>query len=321
MRTRAGAPFYGPPMRFNKPALTIPEQIAKLQSRGLVIPNAAAAEHYLEYIGYYRLSAYALTFQDCSLPDKPFKPGTTLDMLLDLYRFDRELRLHVLDAIERIEVALRSVINNEMSLRHGPHWFMNPRHFSPRFDHGEMIADIEKEVRITTPGSGPAQPHQEVFINHYYSKYGDPHLPPSWMVMETFYLSALSRLYAGLDSGMERSAIAKHFGTDEFVLRGWFHVLSYVRNLCAHHARLWNRQLVMKFRQVARRHQLFLSTNDRFYAVAIVLYDLLRRIAPETQWHSRLRDLIGHYPVVPINAMGFPKDWQKVGFWGFHHAP
>jgi abortive infection bacteriophage resistance protein len=304
-------------MRFAKPPLTIPAQLAKLEARGLQIVNRAAAEHSLRYIGYYRLSAYALTFQDASQPTKPFRPGTTFENIIDLYRFDRELRLLVLDAIERVEVALRSVINNEMALRHGPHWFMNPRHFSPRFDHSRFIADIEEEVRVVTPGGLPAQPHQEVFINHYYAKYGDPHLPPSWMVMETLSLSSLSRLYADLGTGAERIAVAAAFGPDEFVLRGWFHVLSHVRNLCAHHARLWNRQLVIKFRQVARRHQSFLTTTDRFYAVAVVLYDLLKHVAPATQWHIRLRDLIARHPILPLGAMGFPANWQKMPFWGF----
>lgn len=307
-------------MRFNKPALSIPAQVSKLQGRGLQIADPAAAAHYLQYIGYYRLSAYALSFQDCAQPGKPFRADVTFDMLLDLYRFDRELRLHVLDAIERIEVALRSALNNEMAVRHGPHWFMDPRYFSNRFDHARFIADIEGEVRIDTPGGAPGQPHQEVFINHYYGKYGEPHLPPSWMVMETLALGSLSRLYSGLGSGPERIAIATHFDTDEYVLRGWFHVLSYVRNLCAHHARLWNRQLVIKFRQVARRHELFLATNDRFFAVAVVLYDLLRRVAPDTQWHLRLRDLIGHYPVVQTGAMGFPVNWQQQPFWRFPHT-
>jgi abortive infection bacteriophage resistance protein len=307
-------------MRFNKPALSLSGQLAKLQSRGLEIPDPAAATHCLQYIGYYRLSAYALTFQDCTLAGKPFRPGTTFDHLVDLYRFDRELRLLVLDAIERIEVALRSVLNNEMAMRHGPHWFLNPRHFTPHFGHAGFIADIEQEVRISSAGGRPAQPHQEVFINHYYAKYGDPHLPPSWMVMETFTLSSLSRLYAALGSGTERIAIASRFGTDEFVLRGWFHVLSYVRNLCAHHARLWNRQLVIKFRQVARRHQSFLATNDRFYAVAVVLCDLLRHVATDTHWHLRLREQIARYPTVPPGAMGFPTDWQQAVFWNFPPA-
>lgn len=286
-----------------------------------MVADSATALHYLRYIGYYRLSAYALTFQDIGQTGKPFRSGTCFDALLDLYRFDRELRLHVLDAVERIEVALRSALNNEMAVRHGPHWFMNPRHFSTRFDHTGFIADIEREVRIRPPAMTPAQPHQEVFINHYYAKYGEPHLPPSWMVLETFSLSSLSRLYAGLNLGSERIAIAGHFGTDEYVLRGWFHVLSYVRNLCAHHARLWNRQLVIKFRQVARRHRGFLHTNDRFYAVAIVLLDLLRQVAPDTHWHVRLRDLIRSYPVVPLAPMGFPDDWERQAFWKFPHSP
>jgi len=308
-------------MRFTKPALSLPQQLAKLQSRGLAVTDQASGLHYLQHVGYYRLSAYALPLQDCTQTGKPFQPGATFDLVLDFYRFDRELRLLVLDAIERCEVALRSALSNEMSVRHGPHWFMNPRHFSGRFNHARLITDIEDEARISAPDGLPDQPHQEVFINHYYTKYGEPHLPPSWMVMETLSLSSLSRLYAGLGTGAERIAIARHFGTDEFVLRSWFHVLSYVRNLCAHHARLWNRQFVIKFRQVARRHQTFLFTNDRFFAVAVVLYDLLQQVAPDTRWHLRLRDLLSQYPVVPPGAMGFPVDWQQEVFWGFPHTP
>jgi abortive infection bacteriophage resistance protein len=198
---------------------------------------------------------------------------------------------------------------------------MDRRHFSPRFPHGALIAGIEHELRIYPPATVPTQPHQEVFINHYYAKYGDPYLPPSWMVMETLSLSALSRLYAGLNLGRERNAIAGHFRTDEFMLRGWLHVLSYVRNLCAHHARLWNRQLVIKFRQVARRHQSFLHTNDRFHAVAVVLLDLLRQSSPDTRWHLRLRDLLARHPVVLLRAMGFPAGWQQARFWGLPPAP
>ncbi len=304
-------------MTFAKPALSIPEQLGKLQGRGLAIADRPWVEHHLRYIGYYRLSAYALTFQDCSQPGKPFRVGTTFDDLIGLYRLDRELRLLVLDAIERVEVALRSVLNNEMSLRHGPHWFMDPQHFALTFDHARFIADIEGEMRIQTPGGQPAQMHQEVFINHYYTKYGDPYLPPSWMVMETLSLSSLSRLYANLASGSERVAIAAHFGTDEYVLRNWFHVLSHVRNLCAHHSRLWNRQLVIKFRKVAHRHQSFLATSDRFYAVAVVLYDLLQHVVAGTQWHLHLRELLSRHPAVSLAAMGFPANWQQERFWGF----
>ncbi len=316
MRTRAGALFMGDVMTsFSKLALSIPDQVVKLEGRGLSISDRATAEHYLKHIGYYRLSAYALPFQNRSQLGKPFLSGTRFDQILDLYRFDRELRLLVLDGIERVEVALRSILNDVMSVRHGPHWFMEPRHFAPRFQHHRFIADIEDTLDITTPGGQPQRLHQEVFINHYYAKYGDPHLPPSWMVVEIFPLGSLSRLYANLRDGQERTAVATPFGMDEAVLRNWFHVLSHVRNLCAHHARLWNRQLVIKFRQVARRHQTFLRTTDRFYAVAVALYELLQRIAPGTHWNRHLCDLIDRYPVASLHPMGFPPNWSTEPFW------
>jgi abortive infection bacteriophage resistance protein len=304
-------------MRFSKPALPIADQLTKLELRGLILPDRSEAEHYLRHIGYYRLSAYALPFQDSRQPAKPFHPGVSFSRILDLYRFDRELRLLILDAIERIEIALRSVVNNEMCLRHGSHWFMDPGHFSPHFNHARFIAEIESELLIKRPGGQPERPHREVFINHYYTKYGEPNLPPSWMVMEIFSFGTLSRLFASLKSGPERVAIAAPFCTDESVLRNWFHVVSYTRNLCAHHARFWNRQYVIKFQKTARRHQDFLNTTDRFYALAVVLFDLLQRVAPGTRWNENLRDLLAGHPDVPLAPMGFPTNWQTHPFWKF----
>jgi abortive infection bacteriophage resistance protein len=307
-------------MRFEKPALSFPQQLAKLRARGLVVPDTAAAEHCLRYVGYYRLSAYALTFQDRAQPGKPFRPGTTFDQLVDLYRFDRELRLLVLDAIERVEVAVRSALNNQLCLCHGPHWFTDATHFHAEFGHPDFLTELREEYRLAEDGSGPIRPHQEVFISHYYEKYGDPQLPPSWMVFETFTINTVSRMYRNLTSRQLRQEIAATFGADESNLRGWLHTLSYVRNLCAHHARLWNRRLVIKF-TVANKHRTVLDRGDTLYATAVVLRSLLRRIAPDSQWHWRLRELIGRYPTLPLGAMGFPSDWQRNSFWDFPHSP
>ena len=304
-------------MKFTKPALPISSQLAKLKARGLLVTDDRDAEHCLRYVGYYRLSAYALCFQNTKLATKPFRAGANFDQVMELCRFDCDLRLLVLDAIERAEVALRSVLNNEMSARHGAHWYMDAKHFTPRFDHARFIADIEHELCIETPSRPPARPHQEVFINHYYTKYGEPRLPPSWMIMETFSLGTLSLLFANLARGAERVAIAANFGADEFVLRNWFHVLSHVRNLCAHHSRLWNRRLVIKFRQVANKHKSFLNTTEHMYAVAVVLCELLKKIAPGAGWHMRLRDLLARYPEAPLAPMGFPANWQSESFWNF----
>lgn len=304
-------------MKFTKPALTFPQLLLKLQKRGLLIEDAAESEHYLRYIGYYRLSAYALPLQQSKLPDKPFKTGVGFRHILNLYRFDRELRLLVMDAIERIEVAIRSVMVNELSIRHGSHWFMDAGHFnqaSSRFKHHELLNRIDKEFIIAPGGKKPTRPHHEVFINHYFSKYTSPYLPPAWMVAETLTLGTWSQVFANLKVATERKAIAVHFGVDEQILQNWLHALTYLRNLCAHHARLWNRQMVIKI-NIAKKHQPFLKVNDRFYAFAVIIQDLMQRIAPQTGWHERLAHLLASHPSIDPAAMGFAPLWKEDPFW------
>ena len=116
-------------MKFTKPPFTLQQQLQKWQSRGLIVADPTRAAHYLRFIGYYRLSGYTLVFQDGGHPDKHFKPGTTFEQVLSLYVFDRELRLLLLDAVERVEVGVRTCLVNEMSVKHGAHWFMDANAF------------------------------------------------------------------------------------------------------------------------------------------------------------------------------------------------
>ncbi len=307
-------------MKFTKPAVDLHRQLQKWQSRGLVVANPAEALHYLQFIGYYRFSAYTLPFQTLALPGKPFTPGTTFKQVLSVYAFDRELRLLVLDAIERVEVAVRSSMVNHMCVKHGAHWFMDAGHFrvpganSPRrFDHARFLDTLDEELGIPPSAKAPVRPHNEVFINHYFAKYTDPYLPPAWMVFEVVSMGTLSLVLANLRNNADRATIAKPFGVDEQVLGSWLHTLSYVRNLCAHHSRLWNRQLVIK-PIIAKKHAAQVLVKDRFYAIAFILIYLLGIIAPRNTWHERLRRLIQSHPVVNTAAMGFPKDWASQPF-------
>lgn len=315
-------------MKFRKPALSIPDLVQRWKDRGLAISVPAEAEHYLSFIGYYRLSAYALPLQDKVAPstgpiDKPFKAGTSFTDILNLYRFDRELRLLFMDAIERIEVAVRTCIVNEMSLRHGPHWFMDASHFkpaAPRFKHHKLLDRIDQQLQIPSGSKAPSKPHHEVFINHYYATYTDPYLPPAWMIAETLTLGTWSIVFENIRVTAERKAIAKPLATDEQVLRNWLHAMTYLRNLCAHHSRLWNRQFVIK-PMIATRHAKFLKSNDRCYAMAVVVENLLRTVAPGTSWGVRLRDLLVEHPFIDPTAMGFPPSWDAEPFWNLPPLP
>jgi len=92
-------------MKYEKPALTFAEQANRLLSRGLVADHNELV-NILKAVSYYRLSAYWHTFRIEGDPDDRLRPGTTLTMVWNRYVFDRQLRLLVMDAIERVEVVV-----------------------------------------------------------------------------------------------------------------------------------------------------------------------------------------------------------------------
>lgn len=299
------------PMPFTKPAIDIDAQIALLRARGLTIVDENRACHYLRFIGYYRLSGYALVFQVNYNSDGShrFHPGANFDDILDLYIFDRKLRLAVVDALERIEVAVRATLSHEMSISHGTHWFMDAAYFIPTYDHAVFLDHVKKEI-----GHDPSRAHaRQVFIQHYYDKYDDPELPPSWMVFEVLSFGSVSQVFKKLKrENLKPVAIA--FGLDGGVLASWLHAISYLRNLVAHHQRLWNRSFTIK-PIPAKRYADDLKDPSRFYAQAVIIQALLKIIAPDSQWSQRLSQIIAEHPKVPNHRMGFPVDWQSREIW------
>lgn len=299
------------PMKFTKPAIDINAQIALLRSRGLTIDDEERARRYLGFIGFYRFSGYALVFQVNYNADGShrFHPGANFDDILDLYIFDRKLRLTVLDALERIEVAVRTSLSHEMSISHGTHWFMDEAPFVPRYDHGIFLQHLKKEI-----GHEPSRAHaRQVFIQHYYDKYGDPELPPSWMVFEVLSFGSVSQVFKNLKRENQKP-IAKVFELDGGVLASWLHTITYLRNLVAHHQRLWNRSFTIK-PIPAKRYAEDLKDPSRFYAQAVIIQALLKTIAPDSQWSHRLAQLMAEHPKVPAHRMGFPVDWQMREIW------
>jgi abortive infection bacteriophage resistance protein len=106
---------------YDKPPLSIADQIALLRRRGLVIADTAVAEHWLEHTNYYRLRGYWLPFEDTPAGgEHKFRQGTTFEDVTSLYVFDRHLRLLVLDLIERIEVSVRTQWAHQLGMRHVP---------------------------------------------------------------------------------------------------------------------------------------------------------------------------------------------------------
>ena len=302
---------------FAKPSLSIDEQINQYLARGLMIFDKARAHHYLSNITYYRLSAYTRPFYQPQQTAHSFIAGTTFDDVLTLYVFDRELRLLLLDAIERIEVALRTQLANTLADHHQPHGYLSPLVFDSRYDHSWLLKTLAQ------PQKGK---NKETFLLHYQNNYpNSPAQPPIWMAVECLTFSEVSILFANLRNPKDTQRIEQHFGWKFTVLKSWFRSLSDLRNLCAHHSRVWNREFG-SFPELPKRCPQGwplppttlangIRPQRRVYMQILVLASLMRVVCPESGWAGRLMRLLESYPMVSGLHMGFPDDWQALPFW------
>lgn len=296
-------------MKYNKPALTVPQQIELLQSRGMQFPDVERARHYLQEINYYRLAGYWLRFEAEHATHR-FADGVTFDVVLADYVFDRELKLFVMDAIERIEVALRTRWARELGLRYGAHAHLDHTLFKPRgktWDHDVSVASLRTEVARS----------RELFVKNY-QKY-DESLPPIWVCVEVMSLGQLSRWFASLTQASDRAAIVEGLYLDERLVTSFLHHISVVRNICAHHGRLLGKKLTFPVQLPRKNPDALVATlarckPDQPYATLSILAWLLTRISPGQQWTQRIADHVdSHAPARQL--LGFPDDFRNRPLW------
>lgn len=304
MRTRAGYFFMKQKVNFDKPAISIADQVSLLKNKNLIIDNIHEAEHHLTVIGYYRLMIYFRPFLDSkNASNTQFEKGTLFSDVLNLYIFDRELRLLVIDALERIEVAFRTTISNAMSLKYGAHWYLDQSLFLQPTQHEFFLEEIKSHLKRS----------HEDFIKSYYLQYQHPEHPPSWMVMECISFGTISKIYSNIKDRSVRKMIGDTLGQYSEVIKSWMRSLTYTRNLCAHHSRLWNRFFVNK--PQVNLDIVFERNQSPFYLQAHIIQALLSQISPGNHWKDKLyRHFLAH-PNVAYKDMGFETDLEKDIFW------
>jgi len=293
-------------MNYAKPPLSHAQQVAVLSARGLDVGSIDDAVHALQRIGYYRLSGYWYPFRAAG---DGFETGTRFDTALMLYEFDRRLRLIVMDAIERVEIAVRSAVIYELAHAYGTFAHIDAANFWPGFAHAAWFDQVETEARRS----------REDFIAHFKSRYqGFPRLP-IWMALEVISLGALSRLFSGMRKSVQRR-IARPYGLEPIVLTSWLHTLTFVRNVCAHHARLWNRILGIPPKRPRRDPRWATSgipKNDRLWVVLLLLRHLMAHHHEGNDWQDSVVNLVTPLVAEPRwrQAMGFPVNWATQALW------
>ncbi len=300
---------------YRKPPLSYEEQLDRLADRGLILTDREKARHLLEQISYYRLSGYWYPLLDLPKHEHRFRAGSTFEQAFQLYCFDRRLRMLMLNEIEKIEIAIRAKLIYVLWHEYNAYWFLDPSLFKNSEEWGDTLDKLRKEYSRS----------DEVFIRAFNEKYSDE-FPPSCMILEVSSFGNLSRLFANLKPGRVKRDIANHFGLDDKTFVNWLHFLVYIRNLCAHHSRLWNRSFRIKPKMPIGKHIDFLKTifdspqisnniSSRTYILASIVWHFLRIVNPATDFKSKLVELFDHYPQVDIMAMGFPSNWQELQHW------
>lgn len=304
---------WGRDLRYEKASLSFEDQLDKLIDRGLVVNNRSLALHYLAHLNYYRLGAYWLPFEESRSPHK-FANGTTFEIVLNHYIFDREFRLHLLDGIERIEVSFRTQWAYHISQKYGPHGYIveNSSLVYKNGRHRQSLEELKEAVKRS----------DDLFIAHHRNTYNEE-FPPAWVACEIMSLGLLSRFYSNLRAYQVRRNISATYDFDESFFEGFLEHITYVRNVCAHHSRLWNRHLSKKMplprnKPQGLRENIYddpsIQTEHKIYNTLVLIAYLIELVSPNSNWSGKLIKLLERYNI-DVASMGFPSDWQEKPIW------
>ena len=323
-------------MPYNRPWKSFAEQLELLNSRGMVVTDEPAALDYLERVGYYRLSAYWYPFRKFEVVQDfgtsrlttraidDFHLDTQFVDAVHLYLFDKQLRLYLADALERIEISLRVDLSYLLGKRSPFAHIENTKaHFHPGFASRPFHKGSKQSCfdAWLNKYRGLVARSKEDFVRHYHDNHGNE--LPIWVAVEVLDFGAISQLFSMLHV-KDQLAIANRYGVNDWqVFKSWLFSLSYLRNLVAHHSRLWNRNITSKPKLPKQGGipwcDSFVGNEDtRFkpFLLLAITRMLVKSICPNTQWHSRLARHLEQFPEqhsskqLDLSGMGITEDWK-----------
>lgn len=297
---------------FTKSAKTIQQQLELLQERGLQISKPKQAEKYLQNISYYRLGEYWYVMQS-DKENHIFKPNSKFEDVIALYNFDAELRILLFDVIEKIEISLRTKLIYHLSLEYDPWWFQNFELFADSRALVKTLSSLEEEITRTK---------DKTIKNHLKKHKDDKRFPPAWKSLEQTSFGGLSKLYGNLKNNIKaKDVIAQEFGAiNHTYLPSWLQSIAQIRNFCAHHTRLWNKNLPGTVKLLSKPPNNWVEDVPKqhefkqLYIHLCLMKYLLNTIKPN-DFGERLSQLFDKYPNVDPNALGMKPNWQNEFLW------
>lgn len=313
-----------------KPWMSFSDQLAQLEQRGMGVEDRAAALEYLERIGYYRLSGYwypmrsidtvASLAQGQAVRANTFVAGSRFEDVVRLYVFDKKLRLLALDALERIELAVRVDVAHLLGQRDAR------AHENPACLHGNFAKKVipkgpdagktEHQVWLSKFQALLHRARKEPFVQHHKQQYG---ALPIWAAIEVWDFGLLSKLFAGMKHADQLTVAAIYGAPDGQAFAQWLRSLNFVRNVSAHHSRLWNLNVVERSSVPAGWPAALDNARPFFYFC--LMQQLLNVICPNSTWGQRVTELLeGGFPnttngVLSLDDLGVVAGWSEAKPW------
>ena len=296
--------------RYAKPSLTVEDQVKLLESRGMGIADSKFAANALSTVSYYRLSAYSYPFRSCPEGVR-FRDGTTFEEVWRYYRFDRRLKNVVLDGIERVEIATRTKIVNRFSEQYGPFGYRETANFAA------LVDEVRFAKTLTLIDEETVRSNEE-FVAHFRKSYDTSDGMPLWMAAELMTFGNMLTFFRMLKM-KDKKAIAHELGTNADTFETWLNSLNIVRNVCAHHGRLWNRHLAIApgipIKDTRWHEKRYPIVPSRIYSILCILKQLIDVIAPQSGWKDRLLALLADFPDIHRLSMAIPTGFERSALW------
>jgi len=294
---------------YDKPWLSIGEQLQKLESRGLIIDDQKVAERFLLHLNYYRFSGYCLAFEHSR---HNFRNGTKFSQIQTAYDFYVRLRDLLTEGLEGIEAASRSAIAHIFGEKRGAFGYTDAGNFRQSFDHAEWLDRVKDEAGRSS----------ELFVEHFKSRYSGSPTFPLWIATEIMSFGAVSKMFSGL-LDQYQTPVANRYNMQKQDFASVLHHLTYVRNVCAHHCRLWDRVWDIKPRvPVGKNWQPpIVPDPSRVFVTLLFIYRILKKCSSESrfaiEWRRRVNELMMTPPETgdAMARMGMPKTWYDHPYW------
>lgn len=273
--------------------------------------DRAFATHILSIIGYYRFSGYAYPFRN-KIDNSGFIEDTSFEKVYSIYEFDRSLKSLLFSYLGRIEIAFRTLIIDKFSVGTGISlWYADAGNFVDKSECEEFLVNLQYSM----------QDSREDFIIHFKDNYYDE-FPPSWIALQIVSFGTLIKVFRNFKDKALQLQVAKYFGCDSIErFISWMNTLVYLRNICSHHARLWNRSIKKRpeaYNFGVRSKRWTQQDLAKLYYSICVIGSLLKSILPGNSFKEELINLFDKYPYVDSTKakfLGFPKDWQTEFAW------